>query len=224
MPTKRLPSSANLDHLKNQAKDLLRDFRAQKLSAYQRIREFHPKFTNLADTIIVKHSFGLVDAQLTIAREYGYTNWVRLRVVVAQLDGSDVSLNHNERIDDVFFRQALDFMDEGNASELIKHLALNPQLVSQHVLFEGDNYFTKPTLIEFVAENPIRQGKLPANIIEISTIVLEAGAKDNIVALESTLMLVASGRIVRESGFQDSLIDLLCQYGVDHQIGLIKTI
>jgi hypothetical protein len=33
--------------------------------------------------------------------------------------------------------------------------------VHQHVVFEGGNYFRDPTLLEFVAENPVRHGTLP---------------------------------------------------------------
>ncbi len=220
MPTKRLPSSANLDHLKYQAKDLFRDLRADQLSAFQRIIEFHPKFKHLDDTLISQQRFGLVDAQLVIAREYGYSSWNRLREVVADMNNVDIALNHNERIDDIVFRQALDFMDEGNLPDLATHLEKYPHLISQRVVFEGDNYFTEPTLIEFVAENPIRQGKTPENIIEVTQLLLSAGAKDNKPALDSTLTLVASGRVARECGVQEPLLDLLCSYGADPQLGL----
>ena len=44
MPVKRLPSNPNLDHLKYQAKDLLKPHAARDPGAAQRIREFHPRF------------------------------------------------------------------------------------------------------------------------------------------------------------------------------------
>jgi hypothetical protein len=47
--------------------------------------------------------------------------------------------------------------------------------VHQHVLFEGGNYFRSPTLLEFVAENPVRHGRLPSNIVAVTRVVLEAG-------------------------------------------------
>jgi hypothetical protein len=74
MPTKRLPSRPNLDHLKHQAKDLLNDRGAEKLHAYQRIREFHPRFAGMTDSAIRAVSFTRSDAQLAIAREYGFSN------------------------------------------------------------------------------------------------------------------------------------------------------
>lgn len=40
MPTKRLPARPNIEHLKHQAKDLLKDRNAGELHACQRIRDF----------------------------------------------------------------------------------------------------------------------------------------------------------------------------------------
>lgn len=220
MPTKGLPASADIKHLKYQAKDLLSDFRNGKMSSYQRIREFHPKFAKMSDSGIAEQTFSLSDAQLSIAREYGYPSWPRLTEVVVLGDERDISLIHNDRIDDPVFLQALDFLDEGNAALLKKYLADHPNLVHQKVFFEGGNYFTEPTLIEFVAENPMRHYKLPENIVEIARIILEAGAKNNQKSLDETVMLVASGRIVREHGAQGPLLNLLCNYGADPVAGM----
>jgi hypothetical protein len=49
--------------------------------------------------------------------------------------------------------------------------------VHQHVLFEGGNYFRNPTLLEFVAEKPMRNCTLPANIVQWAEVILNAGAK-----------------------------------------------
>jgi hypothetical protein len=121
---------------------------------------------------------------------------------------------HHERIEDETFRRAVDLLDAGNVEQLREHLQAHPDLVDQHVSFEG-NYFNHPTLLEFVAENPIRRGKLPANILEIAQVILEAGAKTNKDALKEALGLVVSGRIARECGAQTPLINLLCHYGAD---------
>jgi ankyrin repeat protein len=81
------------------------------------------------------------------------------------------------------------------------------------VVFEGGNYFRNPTLLEFIAENPIRHGKLPENIVEIAKVILDASRSPE--ARNETLMLVATGSVARESGMQRPLIDLLCDYGAD---------
>ena len=50
MPVRRLPSNPNLDHLKYQAKDLLKEHSAAPTPGVaQRIREFHPRFARASD-------------------------------------------------------------------------------------------------------------------------------------------------------------------------------
>ena len=65
MPTRNLPNSPRLDHLKNQAKTLLKQVRAEDPSAVALAAEFHPVST-------------LADAQVAIARSYGFASWPRL--------------------------------------------------------------------------------------------------------------------------------------------------
>lgn len=190
------------------------------MSAFQRVREFHPQFSDVSDAKMEGQTFSLSDAQLSVAREYGYASWPRLKSIVAKQHGLEPELIHNDRIDDGRFKQALDFLDTGDAARLTAHLEANPSLVHKNIHFEGDNYFTNPTLLEFVAENPIRRGRLPTNIVEITKIILEAGARENQKSLDETVGLLASGRICREQGFQQPLLRLLCEYGADSNAGL----
>ena len=111
------------------------------------------------------------------------------------------------------FRRAVDLLDAGDAAGLQSLLEAHPQLVKQHVLFEGKNYFRSPTLLEFVAENPVRHGTLPANIVEVARVILEAGAEQ--AARDEALVLVATGSVARECGMTRRLISLLCEYGAD---------
>ncbi|SCZ74248.1 Ankyrin repeat-containing protein [Epibacterium ulvae] len=215
MPTKRLTESANLDHLKHQAKDLLRDFRAGEKHAYQRLREFHPKLVDITDSEMSSQTFSLSDAQLSIAREYGYASWPRLKTVLAEKQHKELQLSHNDRLPDGPFKQALDFMDDGDEARLVRHLEQYPALIHQTAQFEGGNYFSNPTLLEFLPENPFRNEVMPKNAVRIAEILLEAGAKRNQTALNETVGLAASGRICRECGVQAELIKLLCRYGAD---------
>ncbi|MDA9008583.1 ankyrin repeat domain-containing protein [Alphaproteobacteria bacterium] len=220
MPTKQLPTSAKIKDLEHQANGLLSDFQRGEMSAYQRIREFHPNLGNLDDSLIAEESFDVSAARLSIAREYGYRSWAHLSEVVAGSRDLDVRLLHNDRIEDATFLHALELLDEGNVALLSEFLANHAGLVKQQVFFEGDNYFTDPTLLEFVAENPTRQGNLPDNIVEIARIILEAGAKHNQASLNSTLMLTASGSVARQEGYQITLLGLLCDYGADPIAGI----
>jgi hypothetical protein len=94
-------------------------------------------------------------------------------------------------------------------------LRRHPAVAHQQVVFEGGNYFREPTLLEFVAENPVRHDSLPPNIVKIARAILDAGARTNQQAIDMTLSLVCSGRVPRECGVQVPLIDQLCDVGAD---------
>jgi hypothetical protein len=214
MPVRRLPSNPNLDHLKYQAKDLLKEQAAGDLGAAQRIREFHPRFHRATDAEIFGAHLKLSDAQLTIARESGFQSWARLKRHIEKPTVTDqLNLPHHERIEDPVFRRAVDLIDAGDVAGLRGYLKQHPKLVHQHVAFEGWNYFHNPTLLEFIAGNPVRRRTLPKNIVEVAKVILDAGAERS--ALNETLMLVATGSVPRECGLQLPLIDLLCDRGAD---------
>jgi len=214
MPVRLLPSNPNLDHLRHQAKDLIKAHAARDPQAAQRIREFHPRFGRASDADIFAALLELSDAQLTIARECGFPSWPRLKRHIEKPTLADrLDLPHHERIEDPAFRRAVDFLDTGNATALHAHLQQHSKLAHQRMIFEGDNYFRNPTLLEFVAENPVRRGTLPANIVEIAKVILDAGAEKS--AMNEALGLVATGRVPRECGVQVALIDLLCKHGAD---------
>ncbi len=218
MPVTPLPPNPNLDHLKHQAKDLLKAHASKAPDIAQRIREFHPRFAKATDAEIFAAEFKLSDAQLTIAREHGFPSWPRMKQRIETPTLADrLDLPHHERIEDAAFRHAIDLLDAGDVDALRAHLKQHPALARQHVDLEGTNYFRHPTLLEFIAENPTRRGTLPKNIVEIARVILEAGTTQ--AALDETLMLVASSLVARESGAQRALIDLLCEHGADPNAG-----
>jgi hypothetical protein len=214
MPVRRLPSNPNLDHLKYQAKDLLKERSAHTPEIAQRIREFHPRFGRATDAEVFDAQLSLSDAQLTIAREYGFPSWARLKRHIEKPTLSDrLDLPHQQRIENSTLRRAVELLDTGDVAGLRAHLNQHSNLVHQHVVFEGGNYFRNPTLLEFVAENPVRHGTLPANIVAVTKVILDAGASQS--ARNETLMLVSTGRVPRECRAQLPLIDVLCDYGAD---------
>jgi Ankyrin repeats (3 copies) len=214
MPIKPLPQNPSLAHLRYQAKDLIQEHAARDPRAAQRIREFHPKFQRAQDPEIFDARFSLSDAQLTIARERGFPSWQRLKRHIEKPALADrLDLPHHNRIEDVRFQRAVELVDAGDAGSLRAHLKQYPKLVHEHVLFEGGNYFRNPTLLEFIAENPIRHGRLPDNIVEVATVIIEAGADQT--ALNKTLGLVATGMVPRQCRVQVSLTELLCARGAD---------
>jgi hypothetical protein len=216
MAVRVLPANPSLAHLKYQAKDLLKAHAARDLAAAQLIREFHPRFSKATDAEIFDAPLKLSDGQLTIAREAGFPSWTRLKRHIEKPTLADrLNLPHHERIEEQAFRRAVDLLDAGDAQGLRAHLKRHPGLTRQRVLFEGGNYFRNPTLLEFIAENPVRRSQLPNNIVEVATIILDAGVDQG--AMDEALMLVATGSVPRQCGVQIPLIDLLCDRGADPQ-------
>jgi hypothetical protein len=214
MPAKQFPSKPDLNHLKYQARDLLKGHAAHDRGVAQRIREFHPRFRGATDAEILAAALRLSDAQFVIAREYGFKSWARLKAHVESPElASRLTLPYHERIENAVFRRAVDLLDAGDVAGLRDHLKRHPKLVIQHVEFESGNYFHSPTLLEFIAENPIRHETLPKNIVEIAKVILDAGADQ--ASRNETLMLVSTGRVPRECNAQVPLINLLCDYGAD---------
>lgn len=76
MSEKKLPATPNLEQYKKQAKDLVRDRRDGIAGALGLIRRHHPRFHKQPDTQEIRNGrFTLTDAQLVIAREYGFESW-----------------------------------------------------------------------------------------------------------------------------------------------------
>jgi len=68
-------------------------------------------------------------------------------------------------------------------------------------------------VLEFVAENPVRRGTLPKNIVDVARVILDAGPDQ--VSRDTTLALAATGSVALERGATVPLIELLCEFGAD---------
>lgn len=75
--TRALPASPNLEQQKKQARELLDAWHAGDPDALKRLREIHPRFDG--DAPIRTADLALHDAQLVLAREYGFTSWAKLK-------------------------------------------------------------------------------------------------------------------------------------------------
>ena len=123
----------------------------------------------------------------------------------------------NSGITDPHFRQAIEAIDSGNINELENLIAEHPRLIKERLHTNGDGYFKKPYLLWFVADNPIRTGKLADNIVEVTRLLIQSVKKlapeTFLNQINYTLGLVATGRTPRECGVQIALIDLLIDGG-----------
>lgn len=96
-----LPQAPSLEHLRKQAKDLLRAYRDGDASAAERIEATHPH---------AERPRKLADAQLVVAREHGFASWPRLKSYVERAVAHGPNLQHA-------FRDDVDYY-EGRASGL----------------------------------------------------------------------------------------------------------
>jgi len=79
MPIRPLPTNPSLENLKNHAKQLHKSVHVKEGDASAFVREFHPHTAEaLAD-------FQLADAQLVIARSYGFITWTKLKQYLATI-------------------------------------------------------------------------------------------------------------------------------------------
>jgi len=79
MPDRHLPVRPNLEQLKHQAKDLLRELRRGDPAALEDFRKYHPEPLEPADA-------RLADAQLVLARSYQSPSWPRLALACRLID------------------------------------------------------------------------------------------------------------------------------------------
>src|SRR5580704_15025318 len=109
LPTRKLRQRPNLDQLKRQAKELLRAFVAHESDA---VAEVNTHYRDADET-----KFALHDAQLVLARSYGFDSWPKLK---AYVDGATVKL-------------LVDAVCAGDVNKVRAMLRARPELVHMHM-------------------------------------------------------------------------------------------
>jgi peptide-methionine (S)-S-oxide reductase len=131
---------------------------------------------------------------------------------------------------DARFRDAVSAIDSGDAATLEQLIADNPALARERLDAPGawlrdvvgkavDGFFHRPYLLWFVAEDPVRNGRLPGNIAEMARVIIDAargeGASNLQEQLDYALMLVSWSWIARQCDVQIQLIDVLIDAGAN---------
>ena len=129
---------------------------------------------------------------------------------------------------DARFREAVAAIDTGDVATLARLIAATPALVSKRLESPGawlrdvvggalDGFFRHPFLLWFVAEDPVRNGRLPANIATVTRFLIDAARRESASTvqeqLDYALTLVSWSWIARQSGVQIELIDALIDAG-----------
>jgi hypothetical protein len=79
VPPRGLPGNANLEQLKKGAKSFQRAVRAGDAGAAEVVREFHPRMPDAQPGSAELNGFARTDAQLVVARQFGFSSWPKLR-------------------------------------------------------------------------------------------------------------------------------------------------
>jgi hypothetical protein len=117
-------------------------------------------------------------------------------------------------IRDPAFRAAVAALQRGDARDLARRLDENPGLLhvrAQEPDCYGDDYFRDPKLLWFAAFNPIPAAPVPANLVEVTQVMLARGPEQP--DIDYTLELVMTGCAAREGGLQVPLMDALLAAG-----------
>ncbi|MCB1018423.1 MAG: hypothetical protein KDC27_00775, partial [Acidobacteria bacterium] len=115
-----LPSRPSLESLRKQAKALLRGFRESAPEALSAVQTHHPKPERFRS---------LRDAQLAVAREYGYAGWPELTLAVeAALDAAGSLDEQAEVFADLICLCYSKGEDIGRRERAVRLLEANPQI------------------------------------------------------------------------------------------------
>ncbi len=79
--TRILPKEPNIDHLKNEAKALLKSHNDGNRAACGILRRLH-RFDGASDETILAASVKLAEAQFALAQDYGFASWPALRKAI----------------------------------------------------------------------------------------------------------------------------------------------
>lgn len=129
---------------------------------------------------------------------------------------------------DQLFACTVAAIDAGDVTGLEHLLADHPRLVRDRLDEPGawlrdtvggalDGFFARPYLLWFVAEDPVRNGKLPANIADVTRTIIRSAQREGVETLREqldyALRLVAWSWIARNCQVQIDLLDALIDAG-----------
>src|SRR5213078_1108552 len=203
-----LPAHPDLDQYKKLAKELLRACKADDPGA---VRDWAARWRAdaipLATKIRAEKIAKLADAQFFLARAHGFESWPKFAKHVDALKRAGSR--------DAIFEAAADAVVSGDVETLARLLRENPDLVRQRSSREH-----RSTLLHYVSANGVEdfRQKTPRNIVEITTLLLNAGADVNAESdayggRSTTLGLTATSCHPEAAGVQRPLMELLIEHG-----------
>src|SRR5574341_337601 len=149
--------------------------------------------------------------------------------MVSQLSAGDIRVgNSASQYRDEVFRAAVSAIDAGDVAALARLLSEHPELVRDRLDAPGawlrdrvgaalDGFFQQPYLLWFVAEDPVRNDRLPPNIADVTRAIIRAAQREGVPSLQEqldyALRLVSWSPVAPRCGVQIELIDALVDAG-----------
>ena len=173
--SRELPLQPHLDVPKREARTLLAAFQAGEVDALGRVRNRHPRFQDPDDDARAKSPFKLADAQLVVAREYGFSSWPELKRRVLARDAA---------------HQLQAAMQANDRATVVALLRRNPELL--HVPLWSGNW------------GPPMSHAANLGRLEIVQAIHELGARDHQHAFDRALLQgrIDCARWLQEHGAQ----------------------
>jgi hypothetical protein len=205
MDAKQLPAHPSLEQYRKQAKDLFKERKSP--DGARRLKKFHPRLTKLTEAGIADAELSLADAQWVIAREHAFESWPKFVKHIQEVVRANSPVSK--------FEMAADAVVTGDVRALKRLLPENPELVRARSTREHE-----APLIHYVAANGVEdfRQKTPNNIVEITRVLLNAGAEVDAISqaygkAATALGLAATSYHPAKAGVQLELLDELLKAG-----------
>lgn len=197
---------ATAEEYKKQAKELFNAVLADDESAHWRFKWLHPRFRDQPVSAIRATTLSPGDAQVVVAREYHFENWVALTQFAETVAKGGLVAR---------FEEAADAIVDGDADKLRRMLRETPDLV-----LARSGRAHQATLLHYVAANGVEESRqrTPPNAVEIAELLLEAGAEPDALADMydnkcTTMSMLVSSAHPHHAGLQAALAQTLVDHG-----------
>ena len=201
-----LPFRASLGEYEQQARAVFDALEAGDEAVQWRFKWEHPRFRGKSLTEVQTATLDLSDAQLLVAREYGFEDWAHLRRFTNSVETDDAV---------ILFETAVDAVIGGDLTTLRSMVRDDPTLV--HARSARRHH---ATLLHYIAANGVEgmRQKTPRNAVDVAKLLLDAGAEVDALADMydekcTTMIMLVSSTPPNDAGLQVALAETLLDYG-----------
>ena len=201
-----LPFRATLPEYQQQAQRLYEALQAGDNDARWNFKWMHPRYRGKSVHEVKATSLDMADAQIVVAQEYAFNTWDQLaKFTNAVTREGPIGT----------FETAVDAVVDGELAKLQSLLHEHPEL--PHARSTRRHH---ATLLHYIGANGVEgvRQKTPANAVEITTTLLDAGAEPDALAdlydnKCTTMSMLVSSSHPAKAGLQAALAETLLDYG-----------